>query len=165
MATSIRAVDVIDLLQRVFRKHGAPHFLRSDNGSEFTAQEVQIWLEDHQTGPAFIPPGQPWNNGFIESFHDKFRDECLNREWFQSLPEAQVAIEKWRRHYNTQRPHSALGYTCTALARSASAGVKPRRSSRPQTQPSAESLISRGHKNRGMSDARNRFQPSRFMTT
>jgi putative transposase len=114
VATSIRAVDVIDLLRRVFRKRGAPKFLRSDNGSEFTAQEVQIWLGDHQTGPAFIPPGQPWNNGFIESFHDKFRDECLNREWFQSLPEAQVVIEKWRRHYNTQRPHSALGYQTPA---------------------------------------------------
>ena len=114
VATSIHAVDVIDLLRRVFRKRGAPIFLRSDNGSEFTALEVQTWLEDHQTGPTFIPPGQPWKNGFIESFHDKFRDECLNREWFQSLPEAQVVIEKWRRHYNTQRPHSALGYQTPA---------------------------------------------------
>lgn len=134
VATSIRAVGVTRYLARLMRRHGAPQFLRSDNGSEFTAQVVQAWLEPHHTGSAFIPPGQPWQNGFIESFHDKFRDECLEREWFQSLTEAQVMIEKWRKQYNTQRPHSSLGYQTPAEF---AAGCQHQ---------SAESLTSRGHK-------------------
>ena len=92
------------------QQRSAPVFLRSDNGSEFTAASVQDWLTEKKVGPAFIPLGQPWKNGFIESFHDKFRDECLQREWFQSLLDAQVVIEDWRLHYNTQHPHSSLGY-------------------------------------------------------
>jgi transposase InsO family protein len=135
VAFSIRAEDVIALLCKVFRQRGAPEFLRSDNGSEFTAEVVQTWLEDRQTGPAFISPGHPWENGFIESFHDKFRDECLAREWFQSLAEAQVVIEKWRKHYNTRRPHSALGYQT------------PARFATAYKTKHAESLTSRGHKN------------------
>lgn len=135
VATSIRAEAVITSLGKVMRRRGAPEFLRSDNGSEFTAQAVQAWLEDHQVGPTFIPPGQPWKNGFVESFHDKFRDECLQREWFQSLEEARVVIEKWRKHYNTQRPHSALGYQTPAQF---AAACKTKH---------AESLTSPGHKN------------------
>jgi transposase InsO family protein len=114
VAFSIRAEDVIALLRKVFRHRGAPEFLRSDNGSEFTAEAVQAWLEAHHAGPAFIAPGHPWENGFIESYHDKLRDECLDREWFESLAEARVVIEKWRRHYNTRRPHSALRYQTPA---------------------------------------------------
>lgn len=96
VATSILAEDVIAFLDELMQKHGAPVFLRSDNGSEFTAETMQAWLADKKVGPAFIPPGQPWENGFIESFHDKFRDECLQREWFSSLLDAQVVIEAWR---------------------------------------------------------------------
>jgi putative transposase len=114
VATSILAQDVIAFLEAAIQKRGAPVFLRSDNGSEFTAHAVQTWLEKNNIGPAFIPPGQPWKNGFIESFHDKFRDECLQREWLQSLLEAQVVIETWRLHYNTQRPHSSLSYQTPA---------------------------------------------------
>jgi putative transposase len=80
VAFSIRADEVIRVLHTVFRQHGAPEFLRSDNGGEFTAAAVQVWLEDRHTGTTFITPGHPWENGFIESFHDKFRDECLQRE-------------------------------------------------------------------------------------
>lgn len=116
-APSILAQDVKVFLAAILQRRSAPVFLRSDNGSEFTAQSVQSWLEQNKVGPVFIPPGQPWKNGFIESFHDKFRDECLQREWFQSLLEAQTVIETWRVHYNTQRPHSSLGYlTPTAFA-------------------------------------------------
>jgi len=115
VATSIRAQDVIIFLTSILKKRPAPVFLRSDNGSEFTAQAVQTWLEQSKVGPIFIPPGQPWKNGFIESFHDKFRDECLQREWFQSLLEAQVVIDAWRLHYNTQRPHSSLDYLTPAV--------------------------------------------------
>ena len=114
VATSIRANDVILILTDVIAERGTPAFIRSDNGSEFTAQNVQDWLENNHIGPAFIPPGQPWKNGFIESFHDKFRDECLRREWFHSLLEAQTVIAAWRLHYNTQRPHSSLGYKTPA---------------------------------------------------
>lgn len=122
--TSIQAVDVIPLLRRAFRRAGAPEFIRSDNGSEFTADEVQAWLATHQAGPAFIEPGHPWQNGYIESYHDKFRDECLDREWFESLAEARVVIERWRRQYNTQRPHSSLGYQTPAQF---AAAHKPKR--------------------------------------
>jgi putative transposase len=132
---SILAQDVIALLTKILANRPAPAFLRSDNGSEFTAQSVQTWLEQNKVGPVFIPPGQPWKNGFIESFHDKFRDECLQREWFQSLLEAQVVIEAWRVHYNTQRPHSSLAYQ-TPAAFAAEFIIQ-----------SAQSLISVGYKN------------------
>jgi transposase InsO family protein len=132
---SILAQDVIALLTKILNNRSAPAFLRSDNGSEFTAQSVQIWLEQNHVGPVFIPPGQPWKNGFIESFHDKFRDECLQREWFQSLLEAQVVIETWRLHYNTKRPHSSLAYQ-TPAAFAAEFTIQP-----------AQTLIPVGYKN------------------
>lgn len=113
-ATSILAEDVISFVDEIMQQRSSPVFLRSDNGSEFTAEAVQIWLAKKSVGPAFIPPGQPWKNGFIESFHDKFRDECLQREWFSSLLDAQTVIEDWRLHYNTQRPHSSLKYKTPA---------------------------------------------------
>jgi transposase InsO family protein len=135
VATSILSQDVKEILAKVMAVRGTPAFIRSDNGSEFTAQTVQGWLVEKQIGPAFIPPGQPWNNGFIESFHDKFRDECLEREWFQALLEAQTVIETWRMHYNTQRPHSSLDYqTPVAFA------------TKFQLQAEA-TLIQNGHKN------------------
>ncbi len=111
---SIRAQHVTRVLAQVMSLRGAPTFLRSDNGSEFTATAVMAWLHDQQVGPAFIPPGQPWQNGYIESFHSRFRDECLNREWFQSGTEAAQVIEAWRQQYNTERPHSSLGYRTPA---------------------------------------------------
>ncbi len=114
VAPSIRANDVIAVLQRTMRHHGRPQFLRSDNGSEFTALAVQQWLHNQQVGASFIAPGHPWQNGFIESFHGKFRDECLNREWFITGHEAATVIEQWRKDYSTQRPHSALGYQTPA---------------------------------------------------
>lgn len=137
VATSILAQDVIAFLDGILQQRSAPVFLRSDNGSEFTAEPVQAWLAQQQVGPAFIPPGQPWKNGFIESFHDKFRDECLQREWFQSLLDAQVVIADWRLHYNTQRPHSSLGYKAPADFAAHYTN---------QFQP-AQTLISVGHKN------------------
>ncbi len=106
--------DVIAFLDNIMKQRSAPAFPRSDNGSEFTAEAVQTCLAEKKVGPAFIPPGQPWKNGFIESFHDKFRDECLQREWFSSLLDAQVVIADWRIHYNTRRPHSSLDYQTPA---------------------------------------------------
>lgn len=136
-AASILAEDVITFLDEIMRKHGTPVFLRSDNGSEFTAETVQTWLAEKKVGSTFIPPGQPWKNGFIESFHDKFRDECLQREWFSSLLDAQVVIEDWQVRYNTRRPHSSLGYqTPTNFAAQCVTQIQP-----------AQTLIPIGHKN------------------
>ena len=111
---SIRVPQVLTALTTAMTQRGKPEFLRSDNGSQFTATAVMAWLKQEAVGPSFIPPGHPWQNGFIESFHSHFRDECLNREWFRSEAEAAVIIEQWRRQYNTCRPHSALGYKTPA---------------------------------------------------
>jgi transposase InsO family protein len=106
--------DVLEVLSELFCERGVPVHLRSDNGSEFTARRVQAWLKRLDVRPLFIEPGSPWENGYIESFNGKMRDELLAREIFYSLKEAQVMIEMWRQQYNTIRPHSALPSTaCT----------------------------------------------------
>lgn len=115
----MRSQDVILTLSRLMKLHGKPAYIRSDNGAEFTATAVMRWLRDQNVGPAFITPGSPWQNGYVESFHGKLRDECLNREWFRDAREARIVIEKWRHFYNHQRPHSALGYRTPAQARQA----------------------------------------------
>jgi len=108
VAASIRAHHLIDTLSRLMTLHGRPKFIRSDNGPEFTAKVLIKWLTDNNIGPAFIKPGSPWQNAYIESFNGKFRDECLSREWFLNRKDAQIIIEKWRHHYNHERPHSSL---------------------------------------------------------
>jgi len=110
VAWSIRAVDVIRVVAQAMRRHGAPEHIRSDNGSEFIAYALRDWLEGNAVKTIYIRPGSPWENGYIESFHDKLRDECLNRELFGNLAEARVVIEQWRVQYNEERPHSSLGY-------------------------------------------------------
>ena len=111
---ALKARDVLAWLQQAIQEHGAPQYLRSDNGPEFIAQEVQRWLRDNQIKTLYIDPGSPWQNGFVESFHGRFRDECLNREQLWTLTEARVIIEDFRRDYNQQRPHSQLGYQSPA---------------------------------------------------
>jgi transposase InsO family protein len=117
VAASLRSQDVILTLSRLMRLYGKPAFVRSDNGAEFTAAKVMRWLRDNAIGPAFIAPGSPWQNGVIESFNGKLRDELLNREWFRTRAEAKVLIERWRLFYNEQRPHSAHRYQPPALVR------------------------------------------------
>jgi len=118
---SIRAVDVITVVEAAFERSGRPRHLRSDNGPEFIAYAIQDWLKEREVKTIYIKPGSPWENGHIESFHDKLRDECLNRELFGSLLEAQIILEQWRNEYNDQRPHSSLDYlTPSEYARSAS---------------------------------------------
>jgi putative transposase len=107
---SIRAVDVITVVEAAMARYGVPEHLRSDNGPEFIAYAIQDWLREKQVKTIYITPGAPWENAYIESFHDKLRDECLNREIFGSLWEARVVIEQWRLYYNAERPHSSLGY-------------------------------------------------------
>ena len=107
---SVRAVDVITVIEASIQGYGAPEHIRSDNGSEFIAHAIQDWLSDNEIKIIYIKPGSPWEQPFIESFHDKLRDDCLNREMFGSLLEARIIIEQWRIEYNQRRPHSSLGY-------------------------------------------------------
>ena len=106
----IRSIDVIETLARLMLERGVPDHIRSDNGPEFTAKLVRKWLAGLDVGTLFIEPGSPWENGYVESFNGKLRDELLDREIFYTLREAQVLIESWRYEYNTFRPHSSLGY-------------------------------------------------------
>jgi putative transposase len=106
----LRSRDVIETLADAMLARGVPQHIRSDNGPEFVARALRKWLLGVGTKPLYIEPGSPWENGYCESFNSKLRDECLNGEIFYSLKEAQIVIERWRVHYNTIRPHSALGY-------------------------------------------------------
>ncbi|WP_145925934.1 IS3 family transposase [Shinella sp. HZN7] len=106
----LNSTDVIDVLSDLFILRGVPGHVRSDNGPEFIAKVVREWIVAVGAKTAFIEPGSPWENGYCESFNSKLRDELLNGEIFYSLAEAKVIIEAWRRYYNTERPHSSLGY-------------------------------------------------------
>jgi putative transposase len=106
----LKAVDVLDVLSDLIILRGAPTFVRSDNGPEFIAKIVQDWITTVGTKTAYIAPGSPWENGFIESFNARLRDELLDGEIFYSLKEAQIIIENWRHHFNTVRPHGSVGY-------------------------------------------------------
>ena len=106
----LNSTDVVETLADLFLEKGTPDYIRSDNGSEFTAKLVREWLDWIGPDTLFIEPGSPWENGYNESFNGKLRDELLNGEIFYTLKEAKIIIEQWRRHYNTIRPHSSLGY-------------------------------------------------------
>ncbi len=110
VARRLRSDDVLHILTDLFTRHGVPDHIRSDNGSEFTATAVREWLPKVGVRTLYIEPGSPWENGYNESFNGRLRDELLNGEIFYTLKEAKVVIEQWRIHYNTVRPHSALGY-------------------------------------------------------
>ena len=110
MKRKLNSTDVIDALTNLFILRGPPAFIRSDNGPEFVARDVRAWIAAVGAKTACIEPGSPWESGYVESFNARLRDELLNREIFYSLREAQIIIEGWRKHDNTQRPHSALGY-------------------------------------------------------
>ena len=106
----LRSLEVIEVLSDAMLFHGIPEHSRSDNGPEMTSKRVRNWLQLIGVQTLFIEPGSPWENGYNESFNGKLRDQLLNGEIFYSLKEATIIIEGWRIHYNTQRPHSALGY-------------------------------------------------------
>jgi len=132
---SIRAKEVIGVLEELFTIRGVPRFIRSDNGPEFIAQAIRQWLGQRGVGPLYIEPGSPWENGYAESFHGRFRDEFLDRELFSSVREAKVLAEQWRLDYNHHRPHSRLGYKTPArfaaeCIASASATPSPRQYTR-----------------------------------
>ncbi|PYN72739.1 MAG: IS3 family transposase [Candidatus Rokuibacteriota bacterium] len=114
VAGGIRSARVIEVLTQLVSVHGAPRYLRSDNGPEFVARAILRWLQTAAIETAFIDPGKPWQNGADESFNGKFRDQHLSLQWFRNRVEAKVSIEAWRRHYNDVRPHSSLGYLTPA---------------------------------------------------
>ncbi len=110
IARSISAQEVLEQLFGLMIARGVPEHIRSDNGPEFTATVVREWLSDIGVRTLFIEPGSPWENGYVESFNGKLRDELLNGEILDTLLEAKTVIESWRNEYNRIRPHSSLGY-------------------------------------------------------
>ena len=110
VARRLNSTDVIEALCDLFIDRGIPAHIRSDNGPEFIAAALREWIAAVGAKTAYIEPGSPWENGYVESFNGKLRDELLNGEIFYTLAEAKIVIEQWRRHYNTARPHSSLGY-------------------------------------------------------
>jgi transposase InsO family protein len=141
VARKLTSEDVLERLSHLFVRRGVPQHSRSDNGSEFTAKRVQERLRRVGVKTLYIELGSPWENGYVESFNGKLRDELLEREVFDTLLEAKVLIDRWRRHYNTVRPHSALGYRPPAPEAwqpcvAASAGPqRPRRAGLSEDQP------------------------------
>ena len=124
VAPRIRARHVLDVLSKLVSVHGAPRYLRSDNGPEFVSLAVLGWLKREGIETAFIAPGKPWQNGTNESFNGRFRDECLNMEYFRNRAEARAVIEGWRVHYNQERPHSSIDYmTPSAFRRRTTEGA------------------------------------------
>jgi transposase InsO family protein len=114
VARSFTARQVVEVLRYLFAVRGTPQFIRSDNGPEFVAKEVRKWLDQADVKTLFIAPGSPWENGYVESFNGKLRDELLNGELFLSLAEARWVIDRWRLDYNHRRPHSSLDYQTPA---------------------------------------------------
>jgi putative transposase len=110
VARRIKSQDVLDQLYELFLSRGTPEHIRSDNGAEFTANAVRSWLKDLGVTTLYIEPGSPWENGYVESYIGKLRDELLNGEILDTLMEAKVLVESWRKEYNRFRPHSSLGY-------------------------------------------------------
>lgn len=110
ISRKLKAIDVVEQLADLFIFRGIPKYIRSDNGTEFVSKTVRNWLKIGGTQTLYIEPGSPWENGYIESFNGKLRDELLNLEIFDTLFEAKVLVERWRNEYNTIRPHSSLGY-------------------------------------------------------
>lgn len=135
VATSMPSAKVLAVLARLVEEHGAPTYLRSDNGPEFIAHSVKAWLAGKQTKPHYIDPGSPWQNGFRESFHGRFRDEFLFGTLFASVAEAQVLCEGYRREYNEERPHQSLGYLTPQEFKRQWLAEHPKG---PETPPSAE---------------------------
>ena len=135
------AQGVVDVLRYLFAVRGRPKFIRSDNGPEFVAKLVRDWLNKAEVGTLFIAKGSPWENGYVESFNARLRDELLNRELFLSVTEAQWVIDRWRNDYNNHRPHSSLNYqTPAAFAAGCANSVWPTASLRKHSRLTQNSL-------------------------
>jgi putative transposase len=110
----ISSSQVLEALDQACKRYGTPKCIRSDNGPEFVATAVQDWVKARKIDCMYVAPGSPWENGYVESFHSRFRNDCLNREWFINELDAKVAIGDWREHYNERRPHSGIDYQSPA---------------------------------------------------
>jgi len=110
----IKGPDVVEVLRYLFAVRGAPEFIRSDNGPEFASNAVQKWLKNSGVDTLYVAPGSPWENGYVESFNSKLRDELLNRELFLHIDELRYVANRWRMDYNHYRPHSSLNYMAPA---------------------------------------------------
>jgi putative transposase len=139
-ARSFRGGDVVAALDELFAIRGRPRYIRSDNGPEFACKAVRKWLKASGVGTLFIEPGSPWENGYVESFNGKLRDECLNGELFINRMEMQYVVDRWRLDYNHHRPHSMLGWmtpasfaaACRGRRRPCAAPASPLRAQPPQ---------------------------------
>jgi len=109
-SSSIHSIRVMEIMERLIERHGNPKMILTDNGREFISKKYKQWAIDMDIQLCYIQPGKPLQNAYMESFNDKFREECLNEHYFINMPYAQVIIEDWRKDYNTKRPHSSLGY-------------------------------------------------------
>ena len=121
----MKSRDVVEILDELMAERGAPKHIRCDNGSEFIAEELRDWLNEKGVEPLYVEPGSPWQNGYIESFNGKLRDECLNQEVFLSKTEAQVVVDWYRQVYNQERPHSSLGGKTPAEIAGGAEGLAP----------------------------------------
>lgn len=110
VASSLPSSKVISVLDRLALERGLPGRIIIDNGPEYTSKDLKVWAVRNQVALDYITPGRPMENGYIESFNGKFREECLNQNWFQNIAEASIIVEQWRKDYNNDRPHSSLGY-------------------------------------------------------
>lgn len=136
VSRKFKASDVIDVLADLFVIRGVPKHIRSDNGPEFVAQAIRRWLKRAGVEVLYITPGSPWENGFVESFHSRLRDECLSLEVFDNVKHAQALVASWRSDYNHRRPHSSLGYQTPAAF---AAGCLASASATPALQPDSRS--------------------------
>lgn len=133
----IQGPDVVEVLRYLFAVRGAPAFIRSDNGPEFASEAVEIWLEYTEAKTLFVAPGSPWENGYVESFNEKLRDELLNRELFLHVNEVRYVVNRWRMDYNHYRPHSSLGYMSPAAFAASCFGPDSATLRQPQNNNSA----------------------------
>ena len=106
---SFRDSDVVEVLERVGRTIGLPAMIRVDHGTEFVSRDLDLWAYQRGVTLDFSRPGKPTDNAFIEAFNNRFRAECLNAHWFLSLADAREKLEHWRKYYNQERPHGAIG--------------------------------------------------------
>ena len=145
VAWSFQSQQVIEVLQYLFAVRGAPEHLRSDNGPEFVARAVTRWLDRTGVKTLLIAKGSPWENGYVESFNSRFRDELLDREIFTSLEDARWVVDRWRLDYNHHRPHSSLQYqTPAAFAATCCSSVRPTASLRCSSPLNLDSLTPPG---------------------